>query len=90
VHARLKERQDIEHSITDICDCGLNDLPNDEGMVSPSSNSACNHSVNVHFVGNGVMFGVMDSCPLMIVVFQTNSRAIDVYYSLTNRVCFKR
>lgn len=90
MYARLNKRQDDEYGVIGICECGLNDLPNDEGMVKPPLNSAYNQSVNVHFVGNGVMFGVMDSCPLTTVVFQMILRAINVYYSLTSRVCFKR
>jgi hypothetical protein len=69
------------------CECGLSELPNDEGMVSALAHVAHHNSVSVLSVKNGVMSGATDSYQSMTVVFQMNLLASNVYYDLKEQGC---
>jgi hypothetical protein len=81
-YTQLKLNQTHLSNKPTICECGLDEEPNDEGMVQPNSNLTA--SVNASSATNGVIFGVMAMNQSMILVFQMILHVITVYYNIPN------
>ena len=86
VNARLRERPYEEGLDGNICECGFDRLPDDEGMVAAAGTLHLREPISAPPLAP-VISGVMDLCQSTTVVSHTTLHAIDVYYNQTNHDC---